>query len=414
MQVKDEIGFDRFKSGFLVDNFESHRTGNLSSLDYQCAIDSQQSVLRPQSKENSFVLKEVNTRDDQRVVSGYKKSGDIVTLPYTHLSLLGNSFASKTLNPNPFVVLQYVGDSILSPSIDQWYDESKEPLVVDTNTDLYKIFLAKENIKQSLSSLYNSFVVNWVGSTPSFTAINSLGKINSQDAQASVEAAGVSSSTNISPQNNDVAKGVKTNTIRGNNVSAALQFFARSVPIKYVVKRMKPNTTLSVFLEGRNINRWVNPDLRFSGIAGNSLSAFNGTITTDKNGNASGLILLPAGAPPRENTTWTGDVDTVDYDNLAEEINISTGIKTFRFTSSSTNADKANVDTYAEVKYYSTGILPENPGTIVSTKPSFFKANEGVQFVDSNTDNPVRPNPLAQTFKVENYDGGVFLSLIHI
>ena len=408
MQVKDEIGFDRFKSGFLVDNFESHRTGNLSSLDYQCAIDSQQSVLRPQSKENSLVLKEVNTRDDQRVVSGYKKSGDIVTLPYTHLSLLGNSFASKTLNPNPFVVLQYVGDSILSPSIDQWYDESREPLVVDTNTDLYKIFLAKENIKQSLSSLYNSFVVNWVGSTPSFTAINSLGKINSQDAQASVEAAGVSSSTNISPQNNDVAKGVKTNTIRGNNVSAALQFFARSVPIKYVVKRMKPNTTLSVFLEGRNINRWVNPDLRFSGIAGNSLSAFNGTITTDKNGNASGIILLPAGAPPRENTTWTGDVDTVDYDNLAEEINISTGIKTFRFTSSSTNADKANVDTYAEVKYYATGILPENPGTIVSTKPSFFKANEGVQFVDSNTDNPVRPNPLAQTFKVENYEGGVF------
>ena len=103
MQIKDEIGFDRFKSGFLVDNFESHRTGNLQSLDYQCAIDSQQSVLRPQSKEDSFILKEYNTREDQRVVSGYKKSGDIITLPYTSLSLLGNDFASKTLNPNPLL-----------------------------------------------------------------------------------------------------------------------------------------------------------------------------------------------------------------------------------------------------------------------------------------------------------------------
>ena len=71
---------------------------------------------------------------------------------------------------------------------------------------------------------------------------------------------------------------------------------------------------------------------------------------------------------------------------------------------------KAEVDTYAEVKYYATGVLPENPSSIVSTKPAFFKANEGVQFVDNNTDNPVRPNPLAQTFKVENFEGGCFVT----
>ncbi len=408
MQVKDEIGFDRFKSGFLVDNFESHRTGNLTSLDYQCSIDSQQAVLRPQSKEDSFILKEVNTREDQRVVSGYKKSSNVVTLPYNSLEFIGNSFASKTINPNPFVVLQYVGDASVSPSIDQWYDTTEEPLVVDTNTDLYKIFLSKENLKESFSSLYNSFVVNWVGSASSFSSINSLGNVNSQDAQSKVKLASTASSSNISPKNNDVAKGVQTKTVRGNSVSSALQFFARSVPVKFVVRRLKPNTNLTVFLEGRDISRWVNPDLRFTGVAGNSPSAFNGTVTTDDDGNASGIILIPAGLPPEQNATWTGDVDTVSYDAAGEEIKISTGVKTFRFTSSSTNEDKSTVDTYAEVKYYATGILPENPGTIVSTKPSFFKANEGVQFVDSNTDNPVRPNPLAQTFKVENYDGGVF------
>ncbi|QDH50587.1 strucutural protein [Synechococcus phage S-B43] len=410
MQVKDEIGLDRFKSGFIVDNFESHRVGNLQSLDYKCAIDSQQSVLRPQSKEDSISLKEVNTREDQRSVAGYKKSGDIVTLPYSSLRLLGNDFASKTLNPNPFVVLQYVGDGTVSPSIDQWYDQTIEPLVVDTNTSLYTIFLAKEDVKESFSSLHNSFVVNWVGSSASFTSINSLGEVNSQIAQSSVSMASVASSSNVSPQNNEVGKGIQTKNIRGKSVSSALQFFARSTPIKFVVRRLKPNTKISVFLEGRNVNRWVNPDLRFTGIAGNSLSAFNGDVITDENGNASGLILLPAGSPPRENATWTGDVNTVDYDNSAEEINVTTGIKTFRFTSSSVDADKATVDTYAEVKYYATGILPENPSSIVSTKPSYFKANEGVQIVDSNTDNPIRPNPLAQTFKVENYEGGLFVT----
>jgi hypothetical protein len=110
MQIRDDIGFDRFKTGFIVDNFETHKVGDISSADYLCAIDTQQSVLRCQNKEDSLLLKEVNTRNDQRVIDGYQRTGDIVTLPYTTLPLLGNSFATKTINPNPFVSLQYVGE----------------------------------------------------------------------------------------------------------------------------------------------------------------------------------------------------------------------------------------------------------------------------------------------------------------
>ena len=78
MQIKDGLGLERSKSGFLVDNFESHGIGNLRSVDYKCAIDTQQSVLRPQSKEDSLKLREVNTRNDQRQVSGYViNDGDI-------------------------------------------------------------------------------------------------------------------------------------------------------------------------------------------------------------------------------------------------------------------------------------------------------------------------------------------------
>ena len=410
MQVKDEIGLDRFKSGFFVDNFEAHRVGNLSSLDYRCAVDSQQSVLRPQAKEDSINLVEVNTREDQRTVSGYKKIGNMVTLPYSPLSLLGNSFASGKLNPNPFVVLQYVGDSDLSPAIDQWYDQTEEPVVVDTNTDLFNIFLAKENVKESFSSLFNSFVVNWVGASSTFTSINSLGGVNSQIASTSVTSASVGSSSNISPQNNEVGKGVQTKIVGDNIVSTSLAFYTRSLPVKFKIGRMKPNTKIYVFLEGRDISRWVNPDLRYTGIAGNSLSAFNGTITTDEYGNASGLIIIPAGNPPTQNATWSGDVDTVSYDEDAEELNFTTGELTFRFTSSATNESKLGVDSYTEIKYYATGILPENPSSIVSTKPSIFKSNEGVQFIESNTDNPIRPNPLAQTFKIENLDGGCFVT----
>ena len=116
MEIVDSTGNNRYKSGFIVDNFETHKIGSLKSIDYKCAVDTQQSVLRAQSKEDSFQLEEVNTRDDQRTTAGYKRTGDRVTLPYTELDLVGNSFATKTINPNPFVVLQYVGDSFIAVS----------------------------------------------------------------------------------------------------------------------------------------------------------------------------------------------------------------------------------------------------------------------------------------------------------
>ena len=408
MQIVDSSGANRYKSGFIVDNFETHKIGSLQSIDYKCSIDTQQSVMRPQSKEDSFGLIEVNTREDQRSVSGYQKTGDRITLPYTELELLGNSFATKKINPNPFVVLQYVGDSFVSPSVDSWYDTQTEPLVNDNNTNLYSIFLAKTELKDAFSSLYNSYKVNWLGANRSFFNLGSFASVNSTVSTESVANASVASSSNISPENNEIGKGISTRGVGSNVVSTSLSFFARSIPVQYKINRLKPNTRIFVFMEGRDIGRWVNPDFRYTGIAGNSLSAFNGEIKTDENGNASGIILVPAGKPPRENAVWTGDVDTVIYDNDGDEIRFTTGAKTIRFTSSASDAEKDSVDTYAEVKFYATGLLPENPSSIVSTTPSFFKANEGTQITDSNTDNPIKPNPLAQTFKVEGYEGGLF------
>lgn len=160
-------------------------------------------------------------------------------------------------------------------------------------------------------------------------------------------------------------------------------------------------------MEGRDINDWVVPDSRFTGIAGNSLSTFGSDLTTDNNGNLSGILIVPAGLPPASNVRWTGNVDTITYAEGREEVRFTTGVKTIRFTSSETNENKDGVDTYAEVNFYATGGLPSNPPSITSTQVAFFKANEGVQLVDSNTDNPIKPNPLAQTFKIENFDQGV-------
>ena len=410
MQIKDDIGLDRFKSGFVVDNFESHIVGNLKSSDYKCSIDTQQSTLRSQVNEGSFDLEEVNKREDQRIIAGYQKTNNVITLPYKNLSLISNPFATKTINPNPFVVIQYVGNANISPTVDQWYDTSIAPLITENNTNLYSVFLAKDDVQEGFSSLYNSFVVNWVGVDKVFFNLNSFADSNTDFVNSNVRQANISSSSNVTPQNNEIAKGVNSNTIKELSVASSIKYFTRSIPVKFMVKRMKPKTAIHIFMDGRKIDRWVNPDIRFTGIPGNSLSAFNSPIITDNNGNASGIILIPSGKAPRENANWTGDVNTVSYDTSSEEIRFTTGNKVIRFTTSSTNENKDTVDSYAEINFYSTGIIPENSESIVSTKPAYFKANEGVQLVASNTDLEERPNPLAQTFKIENYKGGLFVT----
>jgi len=408
MQIKDEIGLDRFKSGFIVDNFESHGIGNLKSPDYRCSIDTQQSVLRPQTRENSFNLVEINTRDDQRAIAGYKKSDNIVTLPFNSIKVLGNEYATKTINPNPFVVVQYVGDCNITPIIDQWYDITVAPLAVNNNTSHFTIFQAKDEVKESLSSICNSFIVNWVGTNASFLNINSFASVASESISASVQQASIASSSNVNPQNNEIGKGINSKTVNNNSIASSLQFFARSIPIKFKVQRLKANTNINVYVDGRNINRWAVPDTIFTGVAGNSLSTFNSPLVTDSNGNLSGVILFPAGYPPIENSKWTGDVNTVSYDEGSEEIRFTSGEKTITFASTPEYSEKLNSDTYAEIKFYSSGITPENPPSIISTSVAYFKANEGVQLVNSNTDQESKPNPLAQTFKIENFAGGMF------
>ena len=417
MQIKDGIGMDRFKSGIVVDSFENHAVGNLNSLDYKCAIDTQQSVLRPQSVENSYSLKELNTTNQQRSIDGYQVTGSVITLPYTPQKFVENTYATINgdINPNPFVVVQYVGDLSISPSIDHWYDTNEKPVILNNDTKVFSVFVAKTNPKEGYGSLNNFYLTNWIGTDRAFYNVSSLNDITS-NTEASVISATVATSSNISPQNNEVGKGIQTINNGKNVVSSSIHLFARSKPIKFVMRRMKPNTKFYAFIDGRNVNRWIAQDTRFTGIPGNSLGPFGfssdaSAITTDSNGDASGILLFPAGFAPVQSAVWTGDINTVSYESGkdAPKLNFSTGIKTIRFTTSSEDKNDNSVDSFAECKYYPTGIFPSQPASIISTIPSFIKASEGIQFID-NASTQAKPSPLTQTFRVENFEGGVFVT----
>jgi hypothetical protein len=420
-QVKDDIGFDRFKSGIIVDSFENHGVGNITSLDYQCSIDTRQSILRPKHLENSYGVKEVDSSSDSRTSNGYVVNNSLITLPFANKEFAANKFATTTINPNPFITVQYVGDLNIDPPIDHWYDSRKAPVVLNNDSKVFSVFLSKIDAREGFASLTNFYITNWIGTNRSFYNVSSLKEVSSSSL-TTVSSATVNTSSNISPYNNEIGKGIQTVSNGDSVVTSAIQLFARSKAIKFNLTRLKPNTKFYAFIDGRNVYRWVCQDTIYTGIPGNSLGVFGSAtdqsaIVSDGNGNASGLLIFPGGNAPAQGATWSGDVDSVVYDASegAPTLNFPTGIKTIRFTSDSedenTSSDK--VVSFAECKYYCTGSFPSQPASIISTIPAFLKASEGIQFIDKASTES-KPSPLSQTFKVENYPGGMFVTAVDL
>ncbi|BCU99031.1 MAG: hypothetical protein CM15mV25_0230 [uncultured marine virus] len=54
LQVQDADGFDRFKNGFIVDNFTGHGVGDVRNLDYKAAMDMARGEMRPMFNEDAY------------------------------------------------------------------------------------------------------------------------------------------------------------------------------------------------------------------------------------------------------------------------------------------------------------------------------------------------------------------------
>lgn len=402
MQIKDEFGLERYKTGFIIDNFEEHKIGNISSKEYNCSINPQESTLNPEVYETSIKLEELNVPE-----KNYKISNGIVTLPYNDATLIENLFSSSTINPNPFLADEFEGTGKLVPNIEPWFDERKPPLLKNDNTKLYSITQTKD---KGISSIHNSYLINWLGVNVPITS-NIIAPLNSSvdELNNQEENALVSSSSNISPQNNILGKGVTSININNRLLNNSIQFYASKQKIEFTITMLKPNTEHYIFLEGVDIRRWVNVDSNYTGIAGNSLTFFNNRIFSDDAGQISGIIVFPNGSPPVENEVWSGDLSNLNYSDDPEQYFLS-GSKKFVFTSDEENGESP--ESFAELYYYVIGAFESNTPDISSLKPIEKKELQTTSITNGKIKKS--PNPLCQIFNIQNYGVGVCLTKVDL
>jgi len=408
LQIQDANGFDRFKNGFVVDNFTGHNIGDVGNKDYKVSIDYAKGELRPTFHEDAVKLIE---RDDDgteivnsdRTTANYQKTGDLITLPYTEATLIDQPYASKAINVNPFGVFTWIGSIELTPPGDEWKETERAPELVINNPNGSWDNLTKQSGNSGqlsefpMSTVWNSWQDTWTG-RPIETERRDIGTYEVRGghgwrviARQEVTTAQQVSQTRTGIRAVAVPETIRT-SIGDRVVSVAFVPFIRSRTITFNATRLKPNTRVYPFFDNINIASYVTPD-------GGSLG---GNLVTDANGSVTGTFAIPdpkVDANPR----WR------------------TGQRLFRLTSSSSNSlTNANVETAANVEYVARGLLETVRETILSSREARVEmrsVTETQSITRTSTRTEERQvgyhDPLAQTFLIDD-EGGVFLTSIDI
>ena len=165
LEILDANGLNRFKSGFLVDNFKGHSTGDVQHPDYRVSMDMEEGELRPMYKMKGVSLSEENTTDTQRTNDNYQKTGDMITLPYTHVVVAQNSYASRVENLNPVLNFTWTGICKLSPSGDEWFETERTPALIINREGNFNTVLAQN--RNAIGTVWNAWQTQWSGTSTS-------------------------------------------------------------------------------------------------------------------------------------------------------------------------------------------------------------------------------------------------------
>ena len=397
--IKDaSTGLDRFKNGILVDDFAGHSIGNVRSADYKCAIDFNNRELRP-----SFLSNFAGLSYQSGSSTGVKKTGDLVTLPFTTTPLISQTLATGFSSVNPFDVQNWHGVVTLDPTSDIWISKNNRPEVIVNAT-------GENDAWQQLVGL--GFGSQW----------NDWQDVGTGRNERVLERGRTFRSGNSIIQEQTLAvdqlqsrTGIRTTIVGSETVNQSLGErvvdlsilpFIRAQIINISAEGLKPNTRVYPFFDGVAISEYVRPQFK---VDGTTAGVNNDPLYTDASGSITGAVFsLPcpdeaqAAVPPL--------------------LVFRTGERALLLTDSPSGSLE-NASTFAETQFHAQGLLQTSQETILSSRiprlhvGEMGSAREAVvttRRFDRNVTIATirRVDPLAQTFVVDNtiYPNGLYLS----
>ena len=351
--------------------------------------------LRPKCILKNAPLKEVATTDAQRTTANYQKTGDLITLPYTHTTLAEQQFATKTENVQPYLLASFIGKIELSPSGDEWFETETAPaVIINREGNFDAVVAANEN---AIGTVWNAWETTWSG-------------IASVDAFADrIHAAKVRRTINVGATAREdrqrtglrtrVVENVTQEIVDSRVISRALIPFVRPRNVVFNGDGFKPKTRVYVFFDGVAVSQFCTPtSSTFSSV---DSPVAGSPMITDSSGAISGTFAIPEHRfPGQENNP-----------------RFRTGEVAFRITSSEDNTIRPAPETQGNAVYFAQGILETEQDTIVATRNGTLVQDNIEETTSETTRTTVRRtqwyDPLAQTFLVTE-EGGCFVTKVDL
>lgn len=354
-QIQDDLGFERFKNGFLVDSFTGHGVGDSqNNPDYAVSVNYKTKEASPLVYNKFVNLEQTALTTAQKTSNNYAQVGDIITLPYTETTYLENKFASSSENLNPFNVVVFNGLVTLDPPGDLWFEDTRVPEIIVDQTGAYDSLSSASLIKKDGTNIFGSIndiqqFRNGIPTDPTELPDNLKGL-------ADLIGAVSPSTTTLTLSGKEVIK----------NVTVIPKM--RDAKINFTARGLRPNTRVYVFFDELNVTNYCT--YRDADVLTAEANLFNTTFTTVADFQDRANTLADAYSTVSLTpmiTDSTGSISgTFNYTSSA--LNLSTGVKEFRITNSRSN-NKETEGTYAEARFFCDGLQREIADEVLRPPP---------------------------------------------
>ena len=307
MSIKDDNGFDRFKNGFIADNFQDFQAGDLASNEWRAAVDRVHRELRPRfkSRNRTLLFDAINS-------SGFVRRGNVALLPYVEEMMMEQPYATKHISVNPYLQYNKEGTLVLSPNNDVWSDETRLPdLVFDIDTGVDAI----REIADAAGMLGTDWG-SWTGQNAT-----TIVPVQSTDMTSTEGWTNTGTTTNVIVVTNPDGTTTTTTTTSTDQIrygetttldarvdeytiddivkDVRIIPYIRETVVQFAATKMRANTRVYAFFDGVNVSEHV----RDAGISitednvdtARDLIEYGSPLYTDANGEVRGEFRIPGG-----------------------------------------------------------------------------------------------------------------------
>ncbi len=271
LTIRDADGLEKFKNGFVVDNFTGHAIGDTRNPDYLNSIDFDSRILRPFFVQDQIPFVEVASSNNDRAARNYALTGKYITLPFTETKYVDQLRSSSSEKINPFAFFTFLGSMTITPASDTWFAVERRPDIIveekEGNYNTVKNLAEKAGV---LGTIWGAWSINWAGRTENVLSSktyaartvgggNFAGGWGINGNSFTVSTVQVSTPKSRKGTETYVKSIYEERVLEDKILSTTILPYMRSRRLAVQTKSLKGGTVFYPFFDGRNIQQYCTP-----------------------------------------------------------------------------------------------------------------------------------------------------------